>query len=159
MFILHLTSSRMSFVFVIVTTIDRPISELKFFFLFLIISYLFCISLARWDINLVFCYKTGPNGFNIVNTVTIIVGELLLVNLVINCTSNVLNTVIFWHPIFEYVFPLVKCPVSHTARCTFCFLAHRGGSDGSMSASGSAGPGFNSRRGSKFSFEKIQPRS
>ena len=31
-------------------------------------------------------------------------------------------------------------------------LARRLGSDGSMSSSGSAGPGFNPRRGSKFSF-------
>ena len=31
--------------------------------------------------------------------------------------------------------------------------ARRAGSDGSMSASGSAGPGFDPRRGSKFSFE------
>ena len=29
------------------------------------------------------------------------------------------------------------------------------GSDGSMSASGSAGPGFDSQRGSKFSFENF----
>ena len=35
--------------------------------------------------------------------------------------------------------------------------ACRAGSDGSMSASGSAGPGFDPRRGSKFSFENIQP--
>ena len=34
---------------------------------------------------------------------------------------------------------------------------HRAGSDGSMSASGSAGPGFDPRRGSKFSFENFQP--
>ena len=33
------------------------------------------------------------------------------------------------------------------------------GSDGSMSASGSAGPGFDPRRGSKFSFENFQPQS
>ena len=37
--------------------------------------------------------------------------------------------------------------------------ARRTGSDGSMSASGSAGPGFDPRRGSKFSFENFQPRS
>ena len=37
-----------------------------------------------------------------------------------------------------------------TARCA--------GSDGSMSASGSLGPGFDPRRGSKFSFENFQPR-
>ena len=30
-------------------------------------------------------------------------------------------------------------------------------SDGSISASGSAGPGFDPRRGSKFSFENFQP--
>ena len=36
--------------------------------------------------------------------------------------------------------------------------AHRAGSDGSMSASGSAGPGFDPRWGSKFSFENFQPR-
>ena len=34
----------------------------------------------------------------------------------------------------------------------------RAGSDGSMSASGSAGPGFDPRRSSKFSFENFQPR-
>ena len=36
--------------------------------------------------------------------------------------------------------------------------ARRAGSDVIMSASGSAGPGFNPRRGSKFSFENFQPR-
>ena len=36
--------------------------------------------------------------------------------------------------------------------------ARRAGSDGSMSASDSAGPGFDPRRGSKFSFENFQPR-
>ena len=36
--------------------------------------------------------------------------------------------------------------------------AHRAGSDGSMSASGSAGLGFDPRRDSKFSFENFQPR-
>ena len=36
--------------------------------------------------------------------------------------------------------------------------ARRTGSDGSMSASGSAGPGFDPRRGSKFSLENFQPR-
>ena len=34
-------------------------------------------------------------------------------------------------------------------------MARRAGSDGSMSASGSAGPGFDPRRGSKFSFENL----
>ena len=34
----------------------------------------------------------------------------------------------------------------------------RVGSDGSMSASGSAAPGFDPQRGSKFSFENFQPR-
>ena len=38
------------------------------------------------------------------------------------------------------------------------FLSRHVGSDGSMSASGSAGTGFNPRRGSKFLFEKFQPR-
>ena len=38
------------------------------------------------------------------------------------------------------------------------FIGRRAGSDGSMSASGSAGPGFDPRRGSKFSFENFQPR-
>ena len=33
------------------------------------------------------------------------------------------------------------------------------GSDASMAASGSAGPGLDPRRGSKFSFENFQPRS
>ena len=36
-------------------------------------------------------------------------------------------------------------------------IAHRAESDGSMSASGSADPGFDPRRGSKFSFENFQP--
>ena len=37
--------------------------------------------------------------------------------------------------------------------------ARRADSDGGMSASGSAGPGFDPRRGIKFSFENFQPRS
>ena len=41
----------------------------------------------------------------------------------------------------------------------FWHLPRRAGSDGSMSASGSAGPGFDPRRGSKFSFENFQPRA
>ena len=36
--------------------------------------------------------------------------------------------------------------------------SRRAGSDGSMSASGSAGPGFDPRRDGKFSFENFQPR-
>ena len=36
-------------------------------------------------------------------------------------------------------------------------IARRAGSDGSMSASGLAGPGFDPRQGSKFSFENFQP--
>ena len=35
--------------------------------------------------------------------------------------------------------------------------SRRAGSDGSRSASGSAGPGFDPRWGSKFSFENFQP--
>ena len=34
----------------------------------------------------------------------------------------------------------------------------RAGLDGGMSASDSAGPGFDPRRGRKFSFENFQPR-
>ena len=41
---------------------------------------------------------------------------------------------------------------------TFNTKARRAGSHGSMSASGSAGPGFIPRRVSKFSFENFQPR-
>ena len=37
-------------------------------------------------------------------------------------------------------------------------FARRTGSDGSMSAFGSVGPGFDSQRGIKFSFENFQPR-
>ena len=37
-------------------------------------------------------------------------------------------------------------------------VTRRAGSDGSMSASGSAGPGFDPRQGSKFSFEHFLPR-
>ena len=38
-------------------------------------------------------------------------------------------------------------------------IARLAGSDGSMSASGPAGPGFDPQRGGKFSFENFQPRS
>ena len=37
----------------------------------------------------------------------------------------------------------------------FLNSTRRTGTDGSMSASGSAGPGFDPRRGSKFSFENF----
>ena len=40
---------------------------------------------------------------------------------------------------------------------TFTEIARRAGSDGSMSASGSGGLGFDPRRGNKFSFENLQP--
>ena len=40
----------------------------------------------------------------------------------------------------------------------FYSAARRAGSDGSMSASDSAVPGFDPRQGSKFSFENFQPR-
>ena len=43
-------------------------------------------------------------------------------------------------------------------KLTFIDLARHAGSDGSMSASGSAGLGFDPRWGSKFSFENFQPR-
>ena len=49
--------------------------------------------------------------------------------------------------------------VAHTfSRLISNFKARRAGSDGSMSASGSTGLGFNPRRGSKFSIENFQPR-
>ena len=38
------------------------------------------------------------------------------------------------------------------------YQGRRAGSDGSMCVSGSAGPGFDPRRGSQFSFENFQPR-
>ena len=41
---------------------------------------------------------------------------------------------------------------------TFVCPARRAGSDGSMSASGPAGPGFDPWRGCKFSFENFKPR-
>ena len=37
------------------------------------------------------------------------------------------------------------------------YTARRAGSDGSVSASGSAGPGIDPRQGSKFLFENFQP--
>ena len=40
-------------------------------------------------------------------------------------------------------------------RQKFILLTKRTGSDGSMSASGSAGPGFDPGRGSKFSLENF----
>ena len=40
-----------------------------------------------------------------------------------------------------------------------CEFTRRTGSNSSMSASGSAGPGFDLQRGSTFSFENFQPRS
>ena len=43
--------------------------------------------------------------------------------------------------------------------CNFTLAdARRAGSDGSMSAYGLEGPGFDLRRGSKFSFENFEPR-
>ena len=49
---------------------------------------------------------------------------------------------------------------SNPGRCKIfsSCVTRRAGSDGSMSASGSAGPGFDPRRGSKFSFENFQSR-
>ena len=50
-----------------------------------------------------------------------------------------------------------------SSKLTYCMYysgsaSRRAGSDGSMSASGSAGPGFDPRRGSKFSLENFEPR-
>ena len=53
---------------------------------------------------------------------------------------------IYWYFCFVIIY-FIKCVY---ARCA--------DSDGSMSASGSAGPGFDPLRGSKFSFENFQPR-
>ena len=47
---------------------------------------------------------------------------------------------------------------SKNSQYEFFRKARRAGSDGSLSASGSAGLGFDPRRGSKFSFEIFQPR-
>ena len=56
--------------------------------------------------------------------------------------------------------------IQHTAPSVYYVVsqkmfisARRVGSDGSISASGSAGPGFDPRRDSKFSFENFQPQS
>ena len=48
--------------------------------------------------------------------------------------------------------------VARSRLSTFQVEARRAGSDGSMSVSGSAGPGFDPRRGSNFSLENFQPR-
>ena len=73
-------------------------------------------------------------------------------------------------PLTHSVHPLryhIQCPLKLYTKILLPrdirFIAHnnvagRAGSDGSMSASGSAGPGFYPRRGSKFSFENFQPR-
>ena len=53
---------------------------------------------------------------------------------------------------FNYHLPL------HLASYLFQWLTRHAGSDGSMSASGSAGPGFDPWRVSEFSFENFQPR-
>ena len=47
------------------------------------------------------------------------------------------------HNYFESI--IIDFEIQHSK-----YLCSRAGSDGSMSASGSAGPGFNPRRGSKF---------
>ena len=47
--------------------------------------------------------------------------------------------------------------LSYVSVITNKTVAHPAGLDGSMSASGSAGLGFDSRWGSKFSFENFQP--
>ena len=46
----------------------------------------------------------------------------------------------------------ISCGLAHSRMCNANEWARRAGSDGIMSASGSAGPGFDPRRGSKFSF-------
>ena len=50
---------------------------------------------------------------------------------------------------------VVKFHYFHTVYSTRKKKARRVGSDGSMPASVSAGPGFDPRRASKFSFEKL----
>ena len=49
-------------------------------------------------------------------------------------------------PLTLFIYVTIKIP------------ARRAGSHGNMSASDSAGPGFDPGRGSKFSFENFQPR-
>ena len=67
------------------------------------------------------------------------------------------------YPFSHYVMCIAGCVVRrhleatlslHDCRC-LVYIARRAGSDSSMSASGSAGPGFYPRRGSKFSFENF----
>ena len=53
---------------------------------------------------------------------------------------------------------LLPPPISNYFILLYCIKARRAGADGSMSASGSLGPGFDLRRGSKFLFENFQPR-
>ena len=52
----------------------------------------------------------------------------------------------------------VHLSVNHISTFKSLKYARRTGSDGSMCASGSVGPGFDPRRGSKFSLENFQPR-
>ena len=51
-----------------------------------------------------------------------------------------------------------KTQLQKFTQLTLSVGARRAGSDGSMSASGSAGLGFDPRRGNKFSFENFQSR-
>ena len=60
------------------------------------------------------------------------------------------NCVLYLHVLFWFICLLCPCRTYEEKAC-------RAGSDGSMSASGSAGPGFDPQRGSKFSFENFQP--
>ena len=61
----------------------------------------------------------------------------------------------------KHVKVLVESSVIKVTACrngNICIEARRAGSEGSMTASGSAGPEFDLWRGSKFSFENFQPR-
>ena len=60
--------------------------------------------------------------------------------------------IIFFNDSFQASIVLIK------HRKVYFHRARHAGSDGSMSASGSADPGFEPRWGSKFSFENFQPR-
>ena len=78
-------------------------------------------------------------------------------------SSSYLEKISWTNIIGEMVSEYERYRNVHGTQCPFSAFVHfnharRAGSDGSMSASGSAGLGFDPQQGSKFSYKNFQPR-
>ena len=82
--------------------------------------------------------------------------KIVAINMEISKFNITQSQWLLCHGFLHHSHPTLCCMFT-PHQMTYILIARRAGSEGSMSASGSAGPGFDPRHGRKFSFENFQP--